>query len=179
VRVLLFQLDGGKLPNLALMRLAAHHRQRGDTVELFKTGQPERTLWDASEPPGAVYGSTIFLRSRVVAERLKSAYPGAIIGGTGWDVNITLESLGIGPDLDYSIYPTYQQSIGFSQRGCRLQCPFCVVPKKEGRVRADRTIWEIWRGDPWPRGFEEPDQDEPLVQLYSEGAAADYLRKRS
>lgn len=33
MNVLLLQLDG-KLPNLALMRIAAHHRAQGDAVEL-------------------------------------------------------------------------------------------------------------------------------------------------
>ena len=36
--VLLWHLDG-RLPNLALMRLAAHHRALGDTVEL-RRGTP-------------------------------------------------------------------------------------------------------------------------------------------
>jgi hypothetical protein len=151
MRVLLFHLDG-KLPNLALMRLAAHHRRRGDEVELHRTGQPERTLWDEHEPPGAVYGSAIFLKSRPVAERLRAAYPRAILGGTGWDLGVTLESLGIeSPELDYSIYPGFRQSLGFTQRGCRLQCPFCVVPGKEGRVRPAQAVAEIWRGYPWPK----------------------------
>src|ERR1700729_4591710 len=35
--------------------------------------------------------------------------------------------------LDYSIYPAFDASIGFTQRGCRLKCGFCVVPKKEGK----------------------------------------------
>ena len=151
MRALLFQLDG-KIPNLALMRLAAHHRRQGDAVELFKTGQPERTLWDAQEPPGVVYGSMLFLKTKPAADRLHAAYPQAILGGTGWNLKITLESVGITTtDLDYSIYPGFRQSIGFTQRGCRLHCPFCVVPEKEGRVRASQTIAEIWRGEPWPK----------------------------
>lgn len=81
-----------------------------------------------------------------------SAYPDAIVGGTGWNLQTTLESVGIiTKEQDYSLYPTFQQSIGFTQRGCRLNCSFCVVPQKEGKVRAEQTIWEIWRGDPWPR----------------------------
>lgn len=40
MRVLLWHLDG-KLPNLALMRLAAHHRERGDTVELRRVSNGE------------------------------------------------------------------------------------------------------------------------------------------
>ncbi len=63
----------------------------------------------------------------------------------------SLENHGIPQDLDYSIYPEFQQSMGFTQRGCRLNCSFCVVPQKEGKVKPERTIAEIWRGDPWPR----------------------------
>jgi hypothetical protein len=37
MRVLLLQLDG-KLPNIALMRVAAHHRAQGDDVELRRAG---------------------------------------------------------------------------------------------------------------------------------------------
>lgn len=42
-------------------------------------------------------------------------------------------------------------AIGFTQRGCRLRCSFCVVPEKEGAIRGERTVKQIWRGDPWPR----------------------------
>ena len=151
MKVLLFQLDG-KIPNLALMRLAAHHRSRGDTVELRRTARPEPTFWDRVEIPDLVYGSTLFLKSRPIAGQLLRAFPQAILGGTGWDLSRTLEQIGVTTlDQDYSIYPRFRQSIGFTQRGCRLRCPFCCVPEKEGKVRAERTIWEIWRGDPWPR----------------------------
>lgn len=151
MRVLLFQLDG-KIPNIALMRIAAHHRALGDAVELRRTGQPERTLWDGLEAPDKVYGSAIFQKSLATVLRLRAAYPGAIVGGTGVNISGTLEEQGITTtQQDYSIYPAFRQSIGFTQRGCRLNCSFCVVPQKEGKVRADRTIREIWRGDPWPR----------------------------
>ena len=43
----------------------------------------------------------------------------------------------------------FDASIGFTQRGCRLKCGFCVVPKKEGKPRAVNTIADIWRGEPW------------------------------
>jgi hypothetical protein len=150
VNVQLFQLDG-KIPNLALMRIAAHHRERGDQVELRVAGNMpaiERRLWDE---PDAVYASAIFTRTRPIAERLLQIWPRAIIGGTGWDLG-TLEQQGITTKVtDYSIYPTFQQSLGFTQRGCRLSCEFCIVPKKEGKVKPEATIAEIWRGEPWPR----------------------------
>ncbi len=148
MNVLLIQIDG-KLPNLALMRIAAHHRERGDRVEL-RHGNDFGGLFD--EPFEHVYASTIFESSRPLAYRVLATYPDAVVGGTGWDLVRRLEDIGVTTgNLDYSIYPEYRRSIGFAMRGCRLQCPFCVVPTKEGRARAESTIAEIWRGDPWPR----------------------------
>lgn len=148
MRVLLLQLDGS-LPNIALMRVAAHHAALGDTVQLQRTTHPQPALWDE---PDHVYASLIFERTRTVADALLRVYPAAIVGGTGWDATITLEHHGITTrHQDYSIYPGFRQSIGFTQRGCRLRCPFCVVPRKEGSVAGYLTLSEIWRGDPWPR----------------------------
>lgn len=151
MKVLLIQLDG-KIPNIALMRVAAHHRAMADDVE-FRWG---RTVASASpdlfDRPDRVYASLIFDRTRPVAERLLETYPKAVVGGTGWDVASSLEAIGINTKVqDYSIYPGWKQSIGFTQRGCRLKCPFCVVPRKEGPVREEQTIADLWRGEPWPR----------------------------
>jgi radical SAM superfamily enzyme YgiQ (UPF0313 family) len=108
----------------------------------------------------AVYASTIFSHTRPIAERLREVYPDAVIGGTGWDVGKTLESIGIiTNEQDYRGWPKYQHSIGFTQRGCRLSCKFCVVPEKEGKVKTESTIHEIWRGDPWPRNIVLLDND--------------------
>jgi hypothetical protein len=160
LRVRLVQLDG-KWPNIALMRLAAHHRERGDDVAFsFAPGAAalERDLWD--EAPDRVYGSLIFEKTRPLAERLRAIYPGAILGGTGWDLALTLEDVGVTTrEQDYGIYPAFEASIGFSQRGCRLRCPFCVVPKKEGPVREEHTIADIWRGGSWPRHVALLDND--------------------
>jgi hypothetical protein len=99
-----------------------------------------------------VYASAIFKKTAPLIDRLRQVYPQAIIGGTGYDMATTVEQHGVATqELDYTLYPRFRSSIGFSQRGCRLACEFCVVPKKEGKVRPERTIAEIWRGDPWPR----------------------------
>ena len=170
MNVLLIQIDG-KLPNLALMRIAAHHRECGDHVEL-RHGSDFGGLFD--EQFDRVYASTIFERSRPLASKVLASYPGAIIGGTGWDLMRRLEDIGItAGTMDYSIYPDYRQSIGFAMRGCRLRCPFCVVPAKEGRARANGTIAEIWRGQPSPREivlldndfFGNPEWRERLAEL--------------
>jgi hypothetical protein len=82
-RNLLLQLDG-TLPNLALKRLSAHMKQRGEVVEFRRIRSPrmlERGLFD--EPWTRVYESLIFDWTRPVAERLRAVYPDAISGRTG------------------------------------------------------------------------------------------------
>lgn len=66
-------------------------------------------------------------------------------GRTLADVGITTRR------QDYSVYPSFRPSIGFSQRGCRLRCAFCVVPRTEGAVTEEQTIADIWRGEPHRR----------------------------
>ncbi len=95
MNVLLLHLDG-KLPNLALMRLAAHHRALGDAVTLRRaptTAAVEPELGDTFD---RVYASAIFERTRPIAERLLEVRRDAIVGATGFDIARLLESLGVG-----------------------------------------------------------------------------------
>ena len=161
MQVLLLQLDG-KIPNLALMRIAKYHRMNGDDVILRAAGS-NRTIQRRLEEPAfdRVYASAIFSRSRALAEDVRHTWPGAILGGTGWDTHVRLTDIGIPDDgpVDYTDYPRWTASLGFSQRGCRLKCPFCVVPTKEGGIKTGRRIADIWRGDPWPRHIVLLDND--------------------
>src|SRR5207249_2795214 len=113
-------------------------------------GAVERQLGDVFDK---VYASTIFTRSLPIVARVRRVYPGAIVGGTGFDLTTTLESVGVPTrgTVDYSDYPKNRESVGFTQRGCRLKCEFCNVPIKEGRPVDWDSIGEIWRGEPWPR----------------------------
>src|SRR5260370_23787058 len=116
------------------MRISAHHRNQGDRVVFWNPRKP--TSIDQAlflEAPDLVYASLIFNTSRSLANYLLQARPDALIGGTGWAAPDTLEQkCGITTlTQDYSIYPAFQRSIGFAIRGCRLKCPFCVVPVKE------------------------------------------------
>ena len=167
MKVRLTHIDG-KLPNLALMKLSHWHRAQGDEVTLARTPSPSMF-----EPQyDRVYGSSIFGWSKPVIQRLRDAYPDAIVGGTGiddWTTTIE-EQIGEGEYeyYDYSIYPEYQFSMGFTQRGCRLNCGFCVVPKKEGRPRSVNTIWDIWR----------PDKEKKIVLLDNDFFGQDEWRQR-
>jgi hypothetical protein len=149
------QLDG-KLPNLALMRLAGFHRARGDDIHF--TRSPYRDLFEPTY--SHVYASAIFKFSEVRIERMRLEWPEAIIGGTGTGSVATVDPIvGDSPALDYSLYPDFDASIGFTQRGCRLACKFCVVPAKEGKPRHENTIAGIWRGEPWPKKLHLLDND--------------------
>lgn len=158
--VRLTQLDGA-LPNLALMRLASWHKERGD--EIHVTRRIERDLFETAEYD-RVYASTLFDFSGDRLERFRMEWPGAIIGGTGagrHQLGFSIEQVigGRHERADYSGYPDFDQSIGFSQRGCRLKCKFCVVPEKEGRPVSVASINDIWRGHPYPKKIHLLDND--------------------
>lgn len=155
MNIRLTQIDG-KLPNLALMKLSHWHKERGDSV--YFTRHITKDMFESEYD--IVYGSAIFTFSQKHIDRFMVNFPNAILGGTGtWNKNLpetsfmadigkTVESEIIGGEYehyDYSIYPDYQWSIGFSARGCRLRCGFCVVPQKEGKPRSVNSIYDIWR----------------------------------
>ena len=158
--VLLLQFDG-TLPNLALMRLAAHHRRRGDQVTLRQISDPARLPPHLTDPAWRhVYGSAVFDKSLPIAHRARQLYPDIVLGGPAWDLDLDLEDIGVVcTALDYSDFPDFTASLGYTQRGCRFNCGFCVVPQKEGRPSNAATIADIWRGEPWPRSVVLLDND--------------------
>lgn len=156
MNVRLTQIDGA-LPNLALMKLGAWHRSQGDAVYFTRQIEP-----DLFEPAfDRVYGSVLFNFSADRLDRFRRAWPGAVVGGTGAIAGPNVEDF-TGTDfdgLDYSGYPDFDASIGFTQRGCRLKCKFCVVPTKEGKNRSVSTIADIWRGGKHPKKLHLLDND--------------------
>ena len=122
------------VPNYALMKISAWHKAQGDEVEWF---MPMMMPYDK------VYSSKVFT--------FTPEYPylpaDTIKGGTGYKLYNDLP-----PEIDamfpdYSIYPDIDYAIGFLTRGCVRNCPWCVVPKKEGRIHPYRTWQEIKRQD--------------------------------
>ncbi|WP_246505794.1 radical SAM protein [Mesorhizobium silamurunense] len=143
------------------MKLAAWHRARGDEIH-FYTGDrgAERHLGEPAYDH--VYGSAIFSFSAPLVEKFRAQWPGAVVGGT-WDKSpITVEDVtgGAYEHYDYSIAPKkFHASIGYTQRGCRLNCGFCVVPWKEGKPVAVNTVARIWRGPGFPKHIHLIDND--------------------
>lgn len=138
MRIWLVDFDG-KIENLALMRLSAWHKQRGDSV-ILKRGDARPELFDR---PDRVYISCLFRWHRRQALALADAWGDiAEIGGTGVDIAKKLpEQVRTGP-LDYDLYGE-QRAIGFISRGCIRRCPWCVVPEKEGRLKRVAAAQEI------------------------------------
>lgn len=134
----LIQVDGS-LCNLALMQIAAYHRAQGDTVEWFK-GDLYRSEYDL------VYASQMFSFSR------PELPAGCIVGGTGIDFSNRLppEMAAMNPGDAWFLYPDFTAHLGFSQKGCRFRCSFCVVPQKEpGKPWVNASIGELLTN---PRG---------------------------
>lgn len=150
------QIDG-KLPNLALMRIAAWHIARGDKIHFSRT-----VTRHLHEPDyAAVYGSAIFKFSEERVRRFMVEFPDAVLGGTGSGAVSRIEDIEGFEDcgIDYSMYPDFEASIGFLQRGCRLSCKFCVVPGKEGKPQSVAQVGDIWRGQGHPKKLHLLDND--------------------
>lgn len=137
MKVLLIDADS-TIPNLALMKISAYHKSKGDTVG-FNIADPDK-----------VYCSIIFKKNRHMADGLRFLYPDAEldIGGSGYDLKKVLP-----PEIecmspDYTLYPDNDSYYGFTTRGCIRHCPFCIVHDKEGSFRriydtADSAIQNI------------------------------------
>ncbi len=110
-----------KIFNTAYMQIAEYHKQQGDTVEWW--------IPLADKQFDHLYCSSIFdyTDKSEVPER-------AICGGTGFDVISRLSQAIESSQLDYSIYPKCDRSFIWFSRGCNRNCPWCVVPQKEGKL---------------------------------------------
>lgn len=131
MRVALHDSEANGYPNVALMKLSAHHKAAGDSVEWFN---PLVGGYDK------VYSAKIFTWSAHDPYLPKDA----VCGGSGHDIAATLPEEIEHVCPDYDLYGA-KQSYGFLTRGCIRNCPWCFVPKKEGKIRANADIEEFCR----------------------------------
>lgn len=125
-----------RFPNLALMKISAWHKAKGDTV----------TWWLPKAQHDRVYSSKIF---DFTANNLFLPED-TIRGGTGYsDIALSQKLPQEMDDVfpDYTIYPECNYAIGYLTRGCPNHCRWCVVPEKEGAIRPYRQWSEIVRPD--------------------------------
>lgn len=121
MKIAILALDG-KYANLALMKISAFHKARGDQVEWYNSLQP---------CPDKLYVSKLFNFTPDF-----SYWPNCevIKGGTGYDIKTRLPDEIETCQPDYSIYPDCDYSLQLFSRGCIRSCPFCIVHEKEGQI---------------------------------------------
>ena len=131
MKIGLFDIDP-KYHNLALMKLSAYHKQKGDETELYS---PLFT-----KTYDRVYVSKIFTEFHINECYIPENFYRA--GGSGFNLETKLprETEHIMPD--YSLY-NLNYSLGFTTRGCIRNCKFCIVPEKEGKIKEHAEVEEF------------------------------------
>lgn len=151
MRIGLIDVDGHNFPNLALMRISAWHKAKGDTVEWW---------WSDLIHYDIVYKSKIFsdVYSKDVPDPLNADK--VIKGGTGYQIHLVdgkevydkETDTRLPPEIekmfpDYSIYPQYKYAVAMTSRGCPRGCAFCHVAAKEGRCSVKvADVKDFWNG---------------------------------
>lgn len=148
----LYDVDSHNFPNLALMKISAWHKARGDNVEFVLPLKHYDKIYVSK-----VFGDEYSQMSDYCLQADEIVY-----GGTGFaitiengkevyhkdrDPNLPDEIEHIYPD--YSLYPelTKDKAYGFLTRGCCNNCSFCIVSKKEGLCSQKvADLSEFWRG---------------------------------
>ena len=128
----LYSADKNSYPNLALMKLSAYHKAKGDVVSWYVP----------LEKYDKIYSSKVFTYSHENDYLPK----GTKKGGTGYQAFKTLPNEIEHIKPDYTLYGI-DYSLGFLTRGCPNNCQWCIVPKKEGNIRSNADIKEFLQHD--------------------------------
>lgn len=118
--------------NVALEKLSKYWKKRGAITGLNLSN------------PDLTYISCVFTKNRLnaIMECCNTFDVNRDFGGSGitmaWDLPPEIELI----RPDYDLYPSLQ-SLGFTTRGCPNHCPFCIVPRKEGKFRRVQHIEEF------------------------------------
>lgn len=185
MRIGLVDVDGKNFPNLALMKISAWHKSRGDSVEWYEpmfSGHFDKVYLSK------VFSFTPDFEYPIDADEVErggSGYCISLVDGKevfdkSKDKNLPAEIEHIYPD--YSLYPdlTKDTAYGFLTRGCPRGCDFCIVEKKEGRCSVKvADLSEFWKGQKKvvlcdPNILACRDWRDLLQQLIDSGAEVDF-----
>lgn len=148
----LYDVDSHNFPNLALMKISAWHKSRGDQVEFaFPMYRYDK-----------VYVSKVFGDEYTKMPPLYIQADEIVYGGTGFAITVEngkevyhkCNDKPLPPEIehiypDYTLYPnlTKDTAYGFLTRGCPNNCGFCIVSQKEcARSVKVADLSEFWRG---------------------------------
>ena len=186
MRVGLIDVDGHRYPNLALMKISAYHKAKGDRVEWW---------WTDFEHYDVVYMSKVFSADYSPDAPEPINADRVIKGGTGYAISLLEErevyekekDLELMAEIecccpDYTIYPGLSKdtAYGFLTRGCPRGCKFCHVAKKEGKKSQQvADLEEFWNGQKNlkimdPNILACADRDKLLEQIEKSGAYVDF-----
>ena len=133
LNIALIGVDNTNFPNLALMKLSAYYKKQGCNVSFYDKFKQ-------------------FYYNKVYASKVFNFTPdfagGAHVekGGSGYDLYRKLPEDIEHTCPDYKLY-NLDYSLGFTTRGCIRKCDFCIVPQKEGDLKAHADIKEFLRHD--------------------------------
>ncbi len=124
--ILLLDIDS-RIPNLALAKTEKFYKDMGEEV-----------IWDMPllvSQAEKIYVSCVFTKNRDQCLEWEGV---AEIGGSGYDVKKKLP-----PEIE-KVKPKI--NLGFTTRGCIRKCGFCIVPDKEGGIKVEGDIYDVWDG---------------------------------
>ena len=189
MRIGLIDVDGHNFPNLALMRISAYHKQKGDEVEWW---------WTDFIHYDIVYMSKIFSDAYSPDIKEPANADKVIKGGTGYCISLgedgkeyfdkskndSLPTHIENMFPDYSIYPQFDFAVSMTSRGCPRGCSFCHVASKEGRCAVKvADVSDFWNGqkeikilDPNITALKESDKRDLMGQYKQTKAWLDFTQ---
>lgn len=116
------------------MKISRYYKEQGATVSFYNP-------FDKFD---VVYASKIFTFTPDYGYYIDNA-DAVEKGGTGYDIQKRLPAEIERVQPDYSLYSQIDKktAYGFITRGCPNRCPWCLVPKKEGKTCANNDVDEI------------------------------------
>lgn len=152
MKVGLIDVDSHNFPNLALMKISAWHKSKGDSVRWYEPFDGLIEKYDK------VYISKIFSFSNdydlpIYSEQI-------VKGGSGYCIELVdgkevyrTEKDNTLPEEvehfypDYSLYGIEDTAYGFLTRGCPRNCAFCHTTQKDGcKSYKVANLSEFWNG---------------------------------
>ncbi len=130
LKIGLFDVDS-KYHNLALMKLSAYYKRKGDEVEFYNP------LWGYTY--NIIYCSKIFRKSHKNDGYIRKRM---VCGGSGFEYLTLLPEYIEHIKPDYELYDL-NYSLGFTTRGCIRNCGFCIVREKEGKIKEHAQVEEF------------------------------------
>lgn len=185
MKIGLIDVDGHNYPNLALMKISAYHKAKGDSVE----------WWWGWEHYDIVYMSKVF--SEAYSPHIPDPVNADMVihGGSGYAIQ-TIDGIEIydrekDPPLpecvakmfpDYSLYPemTKNHAFGRLTEGCPKKCPWCHVCDMQGTVcHQVCELREFWNGQRCIELMDAnilacQDREKMLLSLYDSGVKVSF-----